>query len=113
MDLPLLFTLLGVNVDVISSNIYIVCHQFYSFKIVKQLSCSNVVVPGMQGTFDYFAVYLAWRKRAVLMTAECLNRIILAVCIEKRNSCAINVKLLATVLFNLAPLGDLDKCKLS
>ena len=113
MGLPLLFTLLGVNVNVVSSNVYIVGYQFYSFKVVKQLSCSNVVVPRMQGTFDDFAVYLAGSKRAVLMAAERLNCIVFAVCIEKRNSCAINIKLLAAVLFNLAPLGDLDKCQLS
>jgi hypothetical protein len=47
-----------------------------------------------------------------LMAAERLNCIVLAVCIKKRNSCAINVKLLAAVLFNLAPLGDLDKCQI-
>lgn len=113
MDLTLLFTLLGVDVNVVSSNVYIIGHQSYSFKIVEQLSCSNVVVPRMQRTFDDFAVYLAGSKRAVLMAAERLNCIVLAVCIKKRNSCTINVKLLAAVLFNLAPLGDLDKCQLS
>ena len=67
----------------------------------------------MQGTFDDFAVYLTRSKRAVLMAAERLNCIVLAVCIKKRNSCAIDVKLLAAVLFNFTPLGDLDKCQLT
>lgn len=47
------------------------------------------------------------------MTAERFNCIVPVVCIKKRNSCAIDVKLLAAVLFNFAPLSDLDKCQLS
>ena len=112
MNLPLLFTLLGIDVNVVSSNIYIVGHQLYSFKIVKQLPCFDVVVPRMQGAFDHFAIYLSRSKRAILMAAERLNSIVLAVCIEQSNSGAINVNLLAFVLFNLASLGDLNKCQL-
>jgi hypothetical protein len=67
----------------------------------------------MQGAFDHFAIYLSGSKRAILMAAERLNSIVLAVRIEKSNSSAINVKLLAPVLFNLASLGDLNKYQLS
>src|SRR3712207_4011385 len=67
----------------------------------------------MQGTFHDFTVYPAGSKRAVLVAAECLNCIVFALCIEKCNPCTFNVKLLSTVLFNLAPLVDLDKCQLS
>jgi hypothetical protein len=69
VDLPLFFTLLGIDVNIVSSNVYIVGQQLYTFKVVKQLSCFNVVVPRMQGTLDYFAVYLARSKRAILMAA--------------------------------------------
>src|SRR3712207_7997876 len=65
----------------------------------------------MQGTFHDFTVYPAGSKRAVLVAAECLNCIVFALCIEKCNPCTINVKLLSTVLSNLAPLGDLEDRK--
>ena len=66
----------------------------------------------MQWALYYLAIYLTRGKRAVLMSAERFNCILFAVCIEKRYSCAVDIKLLATVLFNLAPLGDFDKRQL-
>ena len=111
MGLTLFFTLRGIDVNIVSSNVYIIRHQLYTFKVIKHFDF-NVVVPRMQGTLDDFAVYLPRSKRAVLMATECLNCIIAAVCIKKRNSCAIDVTLLSAVLFNFTLLGDLDKCQL-
>jgi len=105
--LSLLFTLLGINVNAVSSNVYIVGRQLHSFQIVEQFPCFDVVVPRMQWAFDHLSVYLSGSKRAILMAAERFNGIILAVCIEKSNSTAINVKFLAAVFFNLASWATL------
>ena len=58
--------MLGVDVNIVSSNVYIVGRQLYSFEIVEQFPCFDVVVPRMQGAFDHFSVYLSGSKRTIL-----------------------------------------------
>ena len=66
----------------------------------------------MQRTLDYFAVYFAGGKRAVLVAAYCFDGVVLAVCAKEGNLGAVDVELFAAVFLYLAFLGYLDKCQL-
>jgi len=103
---------LDFEVNVVSPDVHLVGSQLYPFHVVEQLARSDVVVPRMERAFHHFSVYLARRKRAILVAAERLDGVVLALCEKERDPRAVDAELLAAVLFDLARLGNLDRCQL-
>ncbi len=100
-----------INVNVAVFEVYPVGGHFDTREVIKELACADVIVPRMPWALHDFSVELARRYRFVLMAAESLQRIVLAVSVKKRDPSPVDVYLLARVIPDLSLSGNLYKCQ--